>query len=260
MYASNLKQELKSLAMNYANKYNLNYTMPVPNSAVIFTEVQSNFYKKSFTNITNKPNWKERLGKTHPYFKSRDVKEMQSSNSSDALLMNIFCHPKMSKWKGIAQLFGQSKIKYIDFGCKPGIFKNGKPEIQRTEIDLIINNRIICEAKLTEADFTNENKKSVEAYDKFEDIFQKVFLEQTVTEYKNYQLIRNILLAEQKHMPFYLLCDARRPDIFKSFYKTVRCVKDISLRNKCNIIFWQDIIKKVGKNLKDFLAEKYGFK
>jgi hypothetical protein len=52
----------------------------------------------------------------------------------------------------------------------------------------------------------------------------------------------------------------RRPDLTKSFYQTIRCIKDeyLELRYNCEIIYWQDIAHVVGKELKDFLKEKYG--
>ena len=57
----------------------------------------------------------ERLKKDHT--KVQNAYEMQSSNSSDALLMNIFCHPKLNSWKGIRNLFGVSDIK-PEFGIQ----------------------------------------------------------------------------------------------------------------------------------------------
>jgi hypothetical protein len=77
--------------------------------------------------------------------------------------------------------------------------------------------------------------------------------------YLNYQLIRNILAAYQLKCRFILICDMRRPDLVKNFYQTIRCIKDehIDLRLSCDIIFWQDIAKKCGAELKFFLKEKY---
>ena len=52
----------------------------------------------------------------------------------------------------------------------------------------------------------------------------------------------------------------RRPDLAKSFYQTIRCIKDeyAKLRTNCEIVYWQDIANKAGKELKEFLKEKYG--
>lgn len=139
--------------------------------------------------------------------------------------------------------------------------KNGVIISDTTEIDIRINNSIICECKLTEKDFTSHNKTDVERYLSFEQVFHKDKLLQTQTEYKNYQLIRNILAARQiEGGRFILFCDMRRPDLAQSFFHTVNCIQDryIDLRTNCEIIYWQDVAHVVGKDLKDFLEEKYG--
>jgi len=253
-YSEKLKEELKCLAEKNKPDHLTSYQ---PKSSAIYQQVEDNFHEPSYLNIMKSKNqkWKDRLEKSHSHLKNGE-KEMQSSNSSDALLMNIFCHPDIDKWKGIAKLFGLSVIKEVMFGHNPKLLKNGKPEHTPTEIDLLINNKIICEAKLTESDFTRKSKKSVEAYDKFERVFNKHYLPQTLEEYANYQLIRNILALEH-YSAFYLICDARRPDLVKSFYETIRCVNDISLRARCNIIFWQDITKSVGRDLQIYLKNRY---
>lgn len=183
---------------------------------------------------------------------------MQSSNSSDALLMNFFCHPKINTWKGAAKLFDTSSIADISFGVNPNLKWNNKSEKVPTEIDMQINDNVYCEAKLTEKDFTSKSIKTVKAYDDFDRVFNRYFLIQTKSEYLNYQLIRNILAVYKNERSFYLICDARRPDLIRSFYETVRCVRDNSLRNRCNFITWQDLTKVVGdKNFYKFLKEKY---
>ena len=66
-------------------------------SAFIFDNVMMNLNLKSYKNIMQNVDWEKRLNKIHTYFKN-GTKEMQSSNSSDALLMNIFCNPQINKW------------------------------------------------------------------------------------------------------------------------------------------------------------------
>jgi hypothetical protein len=126
-----------------------------------------------------------------------------------------------------------------------------------TEIDMKLDN-IYIEAKLTESDFTKKEKSIVESYDNFGEVFERDYLEHYSNKYLNYQLIRNILAAYQDKYNFILLCDARRPDLIREFYLTVRCIKDVSLRSRCNIVLWQEVCKCVGGDLKPFLIEKYG--
>ena len=255
-YSGELKSQLIELGKKYAVNNNLKYLLR--KSALIF-ENEGNFQKESFKNILKNDKWKKRLDKTHSHFeKEMNIRELDSSNSSDALLMNIFCHPDLNKWKSIKRLFNLSdatEIKPI-FGHKPRVKKDGgKPD--ETEIDMKLD-KIYIEAKLTESDFTKKEKTIVESYDNFEKVFEKRYLEQNSNKYFNYQLIRNILAANQKGVNFILLCDARRPDLVRDFYLTVRCVKNVSLRLRCNIILWQEVSKCVGGGLKPFLKEKYG--
>ncbi|WP_396248607.1 PGN_0703 family putative restriction endonuclease [Granulicella mallensis] len=58
-----------------------------------------NFYPPSHREIANHPQWERRLRKVHAAFKRArvranwDWKELDCAHSSDALPMNIFCHP-----------------------------------------------------------------------------------------------------------------------------------------------------------------------
>ncbi len=252
-YSGKLKTQLIELGIKYAKNHNItNYKKH--KSALIF-DIKDNIITSSYKPIKSSNDWEKRLEKPHTHFPNSNVKELSSSNSSDALLMNIFCHPELNKWKSIKKLFNQVEIK-PNFGYKPGVEKDGgKPD--DTEIDMKLKNMYI-EAKLTESDFTKKDKSIVESYDKFEEVFEKNYLEQDSNKYYKYQLIRNILAAYQDGVNFILLCDARRPDLIRDFYLTVRCVKNVSLRSRCNIIFWQEVCKCVGGNLKPFLIEKYG--
>lgn len=268
MYSYNLIKELTKLANQFggAKVDNITYTHTIATSknAVIFKKVELNFFDESWNLISKNPQYFNRTKKIHSHFDSIIplVYEMQSSNSSDALAMNIFCHPKIKEWKGIRNLFQLPIISTIEFGFKPQIIKivNGNTICDSTEVDVFINNSIIGECKLTEEDFTSKSKKEVEQYKEFKNVFHIDKLIQNETKYHNYQLIRNILAANQHDCHFILFCDIRRPDLAKSFYQTIRCIKDdyINLRTRCEIIYWQDIAQVVGQDLKKFLNEKYG--
>jgi Restriction Endonuclease associating with ARP len=227
-------------------------------TAIIFDDIKSSFNKKSFKSInTKKKGWLKRLGKKHSQVKG--TKEMQSSNSSDALLMNIFCHPKISDWKGVCNLFGDTPIKNIKFGINPeNLLKEGKEEETPTEIDMVINGEIYCEAKLTEKDFTQVAVDKMKKYDMFDKVFDIDILPVTKkNEFDNYQLLRNILAAKTDGKRFILICDARRPDLIRHLLDTVSCIRDIDLRTRCSFICWQDIAQKCGKDLRVFLEQKY---
>ncbi len=254
MNQNKLKSEIKSSTIDYAIKNSLGYK--TYDSAIVFSNIEDNFHPKSFKNIQQNPNWISRLNKRHSQVKG--ALEMQSSNSSDALLMNIFCHPEVSKWLGLNKLLNVNDLEITGFGINPVILRSGKPETTPTEIDLILNNSIICESKLTEDTFTNKNRQDIEKYDHFNDLFYKSFLKGTQTEFENYQLIRNILSLLTGYIRFILFCDERRSDLIVRLYETIGCIKDITLRSKCSVITWQQIASVVGTDLKSFLAVKYG--
>ncbi len=263
MFAELLRKQLSELAEEYAKQQHLPFGKS-PGGVIIFKKDQSknihgNFLNSSYRNILGKENWRVRLDKPHPSFpnKKQEIKELDSCNSSDALLMNIFCHPRIDKWKSLKKLLGLSEIGEPEFGFLAKVKKNSGQD-DATEIDMKLDG-ILMEAKLTEKDFTKKEKRIVESYDNFKEVFNEELLPQSSEDYLNYQVIRNILAAYERNLSFLLLCDARRPDLAKEFYVTARCVRDDRLRVKCNIVFWQEIAQSVGKELRDFLIEKYGF-
>ncbi len=263
MSAENLRKQLSELAGSYAKKHHL----PLDKSAggvIIFKKdhnknIHGNFLDSSYRNILEKQSWRVRLDKPHPSFPGTKyrVKELDSCNSSDALLMNIFCHPMIDEWKSLKKLLGLSEIGEPEFGFLANVKKNSGQD-DATEIDMKLGGTLM-EAKLTEKDFTKKEKGIVESYDNFKKVFNEKLLPKSGEDYLNYQLIRNILAAYQHNLSFLLLCDARRPDLVKEFYSTARCVKDDRLRVRCNTVFWQKIAQNVEKELRDFLVEKYGF-
>lgn len=264
-YVNQLKKELIILAEKYGNKTfgdKCLHPNELKNSSVIYNDISFNFQKDSWNAISNNNEYFPRTNKVHGKAQSKDssVLEMQSSNSSDALAMNIFCHPTFKGWKGVKTLFNVRDFKSIIFGYKAKVSKTlGSEEVgDNTEVDVFINEDIIGEFKLTEADFASKEKTIVKQYTNFENIFYVAKLSQSNTDYNNYQLIRNILAASQHNSRFILFCDMRRPDLAKSFFYTVSCIKDVELRTKCEIMYWQDLAKVVGSELREFLQEKYG--
>lgn len=267
MYERQLKTELTKLAHNYGKNHfheNYEHSEIKSKSALIFKEVQQNFHPKSWDVIKNNIEYLNRTKKNHSHFKGvlPVIYEMQSSNSSDALAMNIFCYPNFESWKGAGNILKLDKIPKIDFGFKAKVIKGGYdyPEPDFTEVDIYFKDEIIGECKLTEEGFTSKEKSEVEYYAAFKEVFHTHKLHQSISEYSNYQLIRNILAAKQHKCRFILFCDIRRPDLAKSFFQTVCCIKDeyLELRTKCEIIYWQDLAQVIGKDLQDFLKEKYG--
>lgn len=157
-------------------------------SAFIFDDISDNFHPESYKNIKSGSNnhWNLRLDKKHSSF-NNGILEMQSSNSSDALLMNIFCHPRIKTWKGVSDLLNVDYKDNIVFGWKDAEFENETRH--PTEVDMKIGNHLF-ESKLTEVDFTKKELATVLRYQYIQDIFDIDKLKTGKDEVKNYQLIR----------------------------------------------------------------------
>lgn len=254
MKNTELRIELKRLAEIYALEKNL----PIDAShqtAAIFRKIGDNFHPASFKAIQSRPDWSKRLEKQHQTVSG--VKEMQSSNSSDALLMSIFCHPKFGSWKGVRDLLEIDSVQPI-FGEMPRVRKH-PADGDATEIDLALDG-VFIEAKLTESDFTDKEVAVVQTYADFETRFHTDLLPRKGGRIENYQVIRNLLAAIQYGRRHLFLCDERRPDLVRAYYETIASLRDAKLRNRCKVVFWQEIARASGKDLAEYLAHRYGIR
>ena len=162
-FVASLRHELSLRNRIYAERLGLamceSYGQP---PAICYLATQNgkahgNFLPESYQAILKNENWRGRLSKAHSQGKSalprRDTpwKELDSCNSSDALLMNIFCYPGMLRQPRLASLLGTESEVSPEFGMKaPVPLANGRTD--RTEVDMRFGD-LLVEAKLTESDF-----------------------------------------------------------------------------------------------------------
>jgi hypothetical protein len=252
MKNTELRMELKRLAEAYAREENLPINASYK-SATIFTEIGDNFFPASFEVVHSRADWSRRLEKQHQQVPG--VKEMQSSNSSDAILMSIFCHPKIGSWKGVRELLGVTSVQPV-FGEKPRVNKTGTAG-DETEIDLALDG-VFVEAKLTESGFTQKEVAVVEAYTDLGRHFETDLLRRSGDCFENYQVIRNLLAAIQRENRHLLVCDERRPDLVRAYFETVLCLRDAKQRSRCGVVFWQEIARVCGRDLAEYLSRRYG--
>ena len=83
--------------------------------------------------------------------------ELDSSMSSDALLMNIFCCPGLTQIQTLALQLGFELGEIPEFGYRPRIPRNRC--VDRTEIDMKLGT-LLVEPKLTETDFQIQRPQS----------------------------------------------------------------------------------------------------
>jgi hypothetical protein len=146
-----------------------------------------NFFDPSYAAICGRPDWMRRFDKIHAQGRSlprcapgleaeppRRWRELDSSMSSDALLMNVFCAPRVAEDISVRGTLGVAGDATPEFGWKARVpLKNGR--FDRTEVDLRWGG-LLVEAKLTESDFQTRAAVIVEGYRDFEDVFDKDLL------------------------------------------------------------------------------------
>lgn len=221
-----------------------------------------NFHPLSYRNICADPRWARRLRKVHTASRTvspatgRRWMELDCANSSDALLMNIFCYRRAVRDPELASLLGVRCGEKPEFGFRPGIpFRDGKAD--RTEIDMRLGN-LLAEAKLTETGFQTAPLRMVERYRDFEEVFNREYLPGGTRTISSYQLVRGALAAHATGGSFCVLCDARRPDLIEQWYSVMAAVRCSTLRCRLKLLTWQELKAALPHSLQSFLALKYG--
>ena len=307
--ASLLRRDLSARAHHLAQTQKLLHDIsPGSDPVVIFGRDEQgrhgNFHPASDTSICANPAWLRRLTKPHTASRrSRARKdwqwmELDSANSSDALLMNIFCHPGVFNGHtlapAVANLLNIDPATQPCFGINPGVplhqhttKRSGRrvttrpqPDLfastadsgveestnlnesthlkDRTEIDLQLGN-LFLEAKLTESNFQTASARLIERYRDLETIFDITRLPRKDTGVmQGYQLIRNVLAAYASGASFCVLCDARRRDLIKIWYSVMSAVQYPSFAWRLKLLTWQELASVLPKDLRQFLEAKYG--
>ena len=264
-----------------------------------------NFLDKTYAAIVARADWLRRMEKVHAQAKKtlpspvdlkRKWRELDSSTSSDALLMNVFCMPGVFESVAVRQMLGIEGEGSPEFGWKARVpLKSGR--FDRTEVDMRWGG-LLVEAKLTEADFQTCRAEVVEAYRDFEGVFDRELLpkveipvarqrmsaefpeeytqeevwvpaeeweptliekpRETVTGFGSYQLIRNVLAAEAEGASFCVIHDARRPDLREAWFEVMASVQRAELRVRLKVLTWQELAAVLPGELQEFLDRKYG--
>jgi hypothetical protein len=140
-----------------------------------------NFFPPAYRAILSNPEWARRFDKVHtlgarslpkPLLDhKRRWRELDSSMSSDALLMNIFCAPGVATSASVLNALGVDEHAIPQFGWKARVpLTSGR--FDRTEVDMRFGTLLI-EAKLTESDFQMREARIVEAYRDFDAVFDR---------------------------------------------------------------------------------------
>jgi len=221
-----------------------------------------NFITASYRRICASPEWRLRLNKCYTASKQvarsrdRSRQELDCANSSDALLMNIFCYPGVTSRRVVCQLLGIEPGARPRFGVRTRMPCTGGLS-DRTEVDMVLGH-LLVEAKLTEGEFQSARRSLVDRYQGVSEVFDTSELLTSKDSYRHYQLIRGVLAAYHCGGSFLLLCDSRRADLVERWYSVVRAVRNCELRSRLAILTWQELAATLPPRLQKFLAAKYG--
>lgn len=266
-WATALRRELCARNLEYARLNTLANQQSIGASPAICYAASEdgthhgNFLPATYRAILKNDNWRQRLGKPHTSAMQvfpRDGqkrRELDSSTSSDALLMNVFCFPATLKQGLVLKLLGVETPAPPQFGYRARVpLLNGRAD--RTEVDMRIAD-VLVEAKLTEADFQKKRRSVLATYRDFEEVFGGG-LTSDGEFYHSYQLIRNVLAAHATGCSFCVIMDARRPDLREAWYAVMRCIQIHHLRMRCRMLTWQELAGALPAKLQIFLQQKYG--
>jgi hypothetical protein len=185
LYAGSLRAELAARNRRYAR--GRAFAESYGNPPVIVYEPEGvrhgNFFDGAYAAIRSNPSWMRRFDKIHTQGarslpvpaldRSRRWRELDSSMSSDAMLMSIFCAPGVVE-SAAQGVMGVEAGAQPEFGWKAKVpLANGR--FDRTEVDMRLGS-LLVEAKLTESDFQRRSATIVEAYRDFDAVFERELL------------------------------------------------------------------------------------
>src|ERR1700761_6850040 len=221
-----------------------------------------NFLAASYKRICADSQWRLRMQKSYtanarvPRAADRRRKELDCCASSDALLMNIFCYPRVMTRLELCALLGVEAGLRPEFGVR-AMLPMRRQEVDRTELDMRLGG-LLFEAKLTETGFQTASMERVMRYEGIAEIFDVNELPRAGDRIAGYQLIRGVLAAQASDRRFVLLCDGRRADLQEMWFRVMRAVVSFDLRSRMAVLSWQEMAAVLPPVLQGFLAAKYG--
>lgn len=234
-------------------------------ASVIYCEdegAHGNFYAPSYRAICARPEWARRLMKSYtasarvPRSRDRHRYELDCANSSDALLMNVFCCPRILQRADLCGLLGVECGAVPEFGIRVGVpLLNDHTD--RTEIDMRLG-ELLVEAKLTETNFQTAPMRLLSRYRGLEEVFDIEELRRSGERVQGYQLIRGALAAHVTGGSFAVLCDARRKDLIEQWFGVICAIRSLSFRSRLKLLTWQEFASRLPHGLQKFLDDKYG--
>jgi len=269
IHAAQLRNEITGCAQEFAQRNGLAFRRSHHEfGSLVFSPSadgtrHGNFHPASYRAILRRRIWLKRFGKvlTVPerlkqVEDDRRLSELDSCCSSDALLMNIFCHPGVRSSAAVLGLLGLNESAVPIFGWRARV-PLGEDKFDRTEIDMKFG-ALLVESKLTEASFESCAIDSMRRYPSFAEIFRLADLPRFRRQYQCYQLLRNVLAANAHNASFCLITDARRTDLIEAWFRVIAAIRPLDLRMRSKLLTWQELTPTLPRSLRDFVEQKYG--
>lgn len=226
-----------------------------------------NFLAASYRRIRADALWRRRLQKSYtgaehlPRRHDRSRGELECCNSSDALLMNIFCYPGVLRRPATCALLGISPGLRPDFGVRAALPMH-RDEVDRTEWDMCLGD-LVAEAKLTEATFGIASRERLLRYKGLEELFDLHALPWGSRGVAGYQLIRGALAAFRGESRYLLLLDARRTngrstDLRELWFQVLAALHSSAMRNRMVLLSWQELAATLPPRMQTFLSGSTG--
>jgi hypothetical protein len=235
-------------------------------ASVLYAESEDgshgNFLTASYRRICADAEWRKRLEKSYtagawlPRKDDRWRGELECASSSDALLMNLFCYPRVMLRAQVCALLGVDVGTRPEFGVRAGL-EMRRDEVDRTELDMRLGD-LLVEAKLTEGGFGKVSRERLMRYIAMEEVFEIDGLPWQGASVQGYQLIRGVLAARAQGARFLVLCDGRRQDMAEMWFRVLSAVRSYELRGRMQLLSWQELAGAMPSTVQQFLAAKYG--
>ena len=268
MSGSVLRRMLTQQAYEFAQRHGLVHAVSDGDSPSIIFGIDErgrhgNFHPSVYRQVCSRTDWAARLQKVHTSSRRMRIrsdwqwKELDCAHSSDALLMNVFCHPAAFRDGRLAHALNVDTSSWPDFGFHPRIpLQSGATD--QTEVDMKLGS-LLVEAKLTETGFQTATLSELLRYRDFDKEFRVNDLPRRNGRMEGYQVIRSILAAIHHEAEFCLICDERRQDLIESAYAVFSAVRRVEVRCCVKVATWQELLAALPRSMQKFISSKYGF-
>ena len=264
-WVAELRRELTLRAIAYAQRHNLPHFLS--KGGTVFFEpyldatgvtCHGNFFAPSYQVIRHDPDWAALLNhgvtnaNTIPRLKQGMAMETDSSCSTVALTMSLFCLPELQE--ALETLLQTQRARPLFAGEGKG--GNKRKRNRQLEPDVILGGGQVClwavlAESLTGA-ITIAELEQNPALHRYADC-QRLAVSGGIVRYAD--VLKMYLAAQQQGARFVLLADQRRQDIARAYRRVMQAAR---AGDNCRLITWQELAAAMPAAAQKYMFEKYG--